>query len=251
VGGAAPLALALGVYHTLAFGNPFATAYHYPGTPAIQAAVSSGWLGYQLPTPHTLWALTGGLETGLLIYCPAVAAGLAGAVLVVRGQTGPRRATAVACLALTAAYLLLNASRVDDYHAGHGHGPRYMLVALPFALWFLPDGLARLPRRASLGLATACYLIALLGVLSGTHYWPQGASLLQRASDVAHAGPRLPWLFVLARSTGWVGEGLVPLLSGTLLVVFGGGVAGGLWKRDRTLAALGLGLGVSALVLLI
>jgi hypothetical protein len=123
-GGVAP-AIALGLYHTAAFGHPLALPYDF----VLQEHRRMGWfMGIGAPDPRVVWALLFGSYRGLFYGAPWLIAGLPGlAMLFRRGW----RAEAIACGATLVAYLLLNAGLVD-WHGGWAMGPRYLIPAIPF-----------------------------------------------------------------------------------------------------------------------
>jgi hypothetical protein len=123
--GGVPPAIALGLYHTAAFGHPLALPYDF----VMQEHRRLGWfMGIAAPDPRVAGALLFGSYRGLFYGAPWLLAGLPGlAVLFRRGL----RAEAVASASIVVAYLLLNAGLVD-WHGGWAMGPRYLIPAIPF-----------------------------------------------------------------------------------------------------------------------
>ena len=235
--------LILMAYHQAAFGGPFTTSYAVWWSQQDVSPQAVGWVGYTGPRPAVIAELLIGPRVGLLIYCLPALAGLWGAARVLR-RDRLEAPLALVCLGLFAAYFALNACRPLDWHAAHGHGPRYLFVGLPFALRYLDDGFASWPRPAVLGVLAISLLVGWLGAQSVTHVWDlrEGAPVWTRAADVAVAGPRLPLLYVTARSFGVPAPGYVGICSAAALGLLGG--AGWAWWRGRetTVAAAGLSL---------
>jgi hypothetical protein len=254
LGGALP-AIVLLAYHQAAFGSPFRTAYDFPTTPGQIEFYARGWKGFEVPTLASLSVFSFGPRAGFFVYCPAALAGLAGAALVLRDATSGAvdRREAVLAIGLTLLAIGLNAARLYDVDKVQGYtfGPRYITTAIPFALLFAPRALERLgPRGRAAFLALAC-AIAWVGV-QGAAFWPSyPPTLLDRALDDLHAGPRFIWALVASRTYGTPSPALVPLTSALAAL----GLAAALFlvwrRRDRLLASYGLGLGAVTLLQLL
>jgi len=125
IAGGLPAALALGAYHTAAFGHPLALPYAF----VLQEHRRMGWfMGIAAPDPQVMAALLVGPYRGLFYGSPWLIAGLPGLVVLARRGF---RAEAITCGAIVLAYLLLNAGLVD-WHGGWAMGPRYLIPAIPF-----------------------------------------------------------------------------------------------------------------------
>jgi hypothetical protein len=183
-GGIIP-AVFLGWYHFTCFGRVTATANtEEPGM--FQAA--DLWLGmFGVPHAKLLYGLLFSSYRGLFFFSPILILGLVGLgyALVKRRRTWEL----VACLAVFAAYVLMNASFLGwkkAWAGGWSFGPRYLipgmaLLALPLCLMF-----ARWPR---VSLAFAAYSFGL--TLLGTAVDPQPPVDIQR--------PLTEYLLPLAR----------------------------------------------------
>jgi len=94
-----------------------------PALTALQGKGSASFVG------RALYGLTLSPGKGLLVFAPPVVAGLIGLGLLARR----RRAEAVVCAVLPAAYVVLY-SFDASWHGGACWGPRYLLPALPLAV---------------------------------------------------------------------------------------------------------------------
>jgi hypothetical protein len=125
IAGGLPAAIALGAYHTAAFGHPLALPYEF----VLQEHRRMGWfMGIAAPDPRVIGALLVGPYRGLFYGSPWLVAGVPGLVVLARRGF---RAEAITCGAIVLAYLLLNAGLVD-WHGGWAMGPRYLIPAIPF-----------------------------------------------------------------------------------------------------------------------
>jgi hypothetical protein len=176
--GGLPAALALGAYHAAAFGHPLALPYDF----VMQEHRRMGWfMGIAAPDPRVMVALLVGAYRGLFYGAPWLVAGLPGIVALYRRR---HRAEAVACGAVLAAYLLLNAGLVD-WHGGWAMGPRYLIPAIPFlaigamglVLAWQPGSPAR-RRLAWVGGAAAVFSAAMM--LMGTAVRPDVPLTIER-----------------------------------------------------------------------
>jgi hypothetical protein len=125
IAGGLPLAIALGAYHTAAFGRPFALPYDF----VLQEHRRQGWfMGIGAPDARVLWAILFGSYRGLFYSAPWLIAGVPGMALLFRRGF---RAEALAAATIVLSYVLLNAGLVD-WHGGWAMGPRYLIPAIPF-----------------------------------------------------------------------------------------------------------------------
>jgi hypothetical protein len=152
-GALAPLA-ALGLYNRAAFGSPFHFSYAYVAN-RFAAEQHAGLFGIGLPGARGLWLTLVG-DRGLLLVSPVTVPGVVGLVLLHRAG---RRAEAVACLAIVAAYVLLDAGYFDPY-GGTSPGPRFLVPALPFLALGFAASFRRWPA------ATAALAVVSIGLVT-------------------------------------------------------------------------------------
>jgi hypothetical protein len=125
IGGLAP-AIALAVYHTVAFGGPLVLPYAF----STQRHRHLGWfMGIGVPRPDALVGITVSRYRGLFLGTPWLALALPGAWLLARARATRREA--VVCGIVFLLFLWLNASLVD-WDGGWACGPRYLVPAIPF-----------------------------------------------------------------------------------------------------------------------
>ena len=150
-GVAVPL-LALGAYHTLAFGNPFATNYQFEAPQFVEA--DGALLGVlQWPRLDRLAALLVSPFRGVFVGSPFLLMSFAGGLWLWRNG---HRETVAAFGAYVGFFLLFNSS-FNGWHAGWSAGPRYLIPTLPFLALCAGYGFVRFP-RATLGLASLAFL---------------------------------------------------------------------------------------------
>jgi hypothetical protein len=159
VAGALPAAGLLAAYDTLAFGSPFHFSYAYVAN-RFTALQHTGFYGIGVPDAHgARLAFVG--SRGLLTLSPVLAAAAVGLLLLCRGR---HRREAVACLAVAAAFAVLDCGYFDPY-GGDAPGPRFVVVGLPFLALGLPEVLRRAP-RAIVVLALASVALVTWGGLT-------------------------------------------------------------------------------------
>ena len=125
IAGGLPLAIALGLYHTAAFGHPLALPYDF----VLQEHRRQGWfMGIGAPDAGVLRAILFGSYRGLFYGSPWLIAGVPGLGFLFR-RGFREEALAAGMIVLT--YVVLNAGLVD-WHGGWAMGPRYLIPAIPF-----------------------------------------------------------------------------------------------------------------------
>jgi len=196
--GLALAAIPEGLYNTALYGGPLTIGYGSQDDLFV-IPFGTGFLG-----------LTIGLGKGLLPYSPPVLLALAGWWPFLRRC----RAEALVCLGVVAAHYAFY-SRILAWHGDGSWGPRYLLIALPFAL--LPAiavlaGLrAHAVRRALVAIVlTAALAVQLLGVLVNFDWY-----ILRSQEDVRHFTPAATPILAHIRSLGgrigeWRGRLLPP-----------------------------------------
>jgi hypothetical protein len=176
--GLLPPALALALYHTVAFGGPLTVAYQFSTQGNRRAGL---FMGIARIDWHALHGILLSEYRGLFYSAPWLLLAIPGAVVLWR--RGMRREV-VGCGLVFLGFVAMNASLVD-WQGGWTFGPRYLIPALPF-LAFLAMGLlpwaARLGRRNlrrrwlhSVGAAAALALVVYsMGMmLVATSVWPE------------------------------------------------------------------------------
>jgi hypothetical protein len=146
-GALVPLAL-LAIYDYGRFGSIWETGRSFEPERFGYGVLQAPWRG--------LWGLSLSPGKGLVLFCPVILLGLPGW----RRLAARSQATRVVALALAAALLarwVFMAAR-SDWHGGFCLGPRYLLMAVPFALlpavaWL--DALVEAGRRRALAAACA------------------------------------------------------------------------------------------------
>ncbi len=207
--GLALAAIPEGFYNTALYGGPLTIGYGSQDDLFV-IPFGTGFLG-----------LTLGLGKGLLWYSPPVLLALAGWWPFLRRC----RAEALVCLGVVAAHYAFY-SRILAWHGDGSWGPRYLLIALPFAV--LPaigvlDGLrAHAVRRALVAIVvTLALAVQLLGVLVNFDWY-----ILRSQEDARHLVPAASPLLAHLRSLGArVGEWRVRLLPPPDSAVLTGGFA--------------------------
>jgi hypothetical protein len=118
--------LPLLAFNLWAFGNPFHIAYedYYAGPGGGQVGGAFGFGAPGLDEAHALLVSS----MGILVLTPVVAAGVAGAVLLLRSH----RAEALAILGIAAVYLVWNSSLTSNSPFGGLGPPRYLIALVPF-----------------------------------------------------------------------------------------------------------------------
>jgi len=213
--GMLPMVGATGLYHTLAFGGPFTTAYSWRVViDGIGAAPS-----LQVPDLLRLYGLTLSPGKGILFYAPWVLLSVVGVFSGLRTQF--RR---VAGLAATIALVAFVFNLSLDEWSGQGWGPRYFTMALPFLalmLAFLPNRLQRLLWP----LLVFAALLNLLPVLRdgpavpGGTIWDNPITLY--GGQILHTGAATYWLRFFSRNVHQLSPLVLTLLQLVLTALTG------------------------------
>ncbi|HEY8923097.1 MAG TPA: hypothetical protein VIU64_01880 [Polyangia bacterium] len=176
--GALPPAAALGTYHTLAFGKPWAFPYGHLENPTYaHVHHGTGFFGLHPPALDALGTSLFSVSYGLFVFSPFL---LVGACLLIRRALDPERAEAVALLA-SAVALVLFLSGMTHWRAGWCVGPRYIAAVAPVLAagvalqwrWFSRDDRAGVWRRGLLG-GLVAVSVALNGLSAATYpHYPE------------------------------------------------------------------------------
>lgn len=156
-GGLVP-GLALGAYHTAAWGGPFMLPGHFSSDPPRQRGA---FMGITWPSAEIAGKVLFSKTRGLLRHAPWLILWLPGVVALARR---PRfRAEAAACALVPLLYLWFNSSLTTtptDWRAGWGIGPRHLVAALPFLALGVSASFAATGRRGRPLLAAVFALLA-------------------------------------------------------------------------------------------
>ncbi len=173
--GCAPAAIALGVYHTWLFGQPWRTPY--------AVLFDLHYMGFAPPKVPVFVDLLVGPGGGLFLYAPFLVFGLHGFALAWR--TGRREETLAASVYLVCVWLVVGVyqSRFGDRALfSAGLGPRMMFPAIPLLAAFAGSALAHLNRGSLLLVSVpslACgYLSAQAGFIPGSDLFPYAVKTL-------------------------------------------------------------------------
>jgi len=154
--GAVPPILALALYHHAAFGNALHTGYRHLVNPTFAEWHGRGFMGVGAPS---LAALAGSFldpARGLFVWCPFLALGVPGLVLLSRRD----RALTLLCASELALYALFSAS--FTYEAwGWVVGPRHITTVCAF---LIPPALAAAEWLRDRGLGFVAAGLALAGM---------------------------------------------------------------------------------------
>ncbi|MDC0717725.1 hypothetical protein [Nannocystis bainbridge] len=219
--GGAPAAIALAIYHSVAFGGPLKTGYDFVYLAEFAEGMRVNY-GIHAPDPGVLLELLFGAFRGLFYLAPVLLLAPWGLACELRGWppgpwsrssgTWPVRQVAAVCLGVIGFYLALNAGYYM-WDGGAAIGPRHCVPMLPFLALALAPAIRAVP-RAVLGLALLSGALTLLLAASAPeapqfgdplwgHAWPR-----IWATDTGYTGPAN-----LGRMLGLPGPlSLVPLL---------------------------------------
>lgn len=183
--------VALAGYHTAVFGRPWSTGYHHVTDAGFARTHAEGLLGLGLPTSTSMFEQLVSPWGGLLVWAPLVALALALGVLRWRSlDTEERLATAV-LLVLTAVVVGLGQT------GGWRVGPRYLVLAMPMAIYGLVRALEAARGRpglaaAVLGVALASATLDALAANLFPHLVPHGNPWAELLLPLAAEG-RMPY----------------------------------------------------------
>lgn len=163
--GAAPWALALAVYHTVAFGHPLSTGYDWVWLPEFAEGMRVNY-GIGRPDPQALLAITFGAYRGLFYVAPVLLLAVWGLLRGVWPRANDREvgmltdgAPARIATALCAYYLLLNAGYYM-WDGGAAIGPRHVVPMLGLLCLGLARARGMVPHAfATLAVVSAAQLL--------------------------------------------------------------------------------------------
>jgi hypothetical protein len=174
--GAAPIVLILSAYHTICFGSPLRTGYHY----SIDQVTRKGFMGTVGPSAQSFFSTTFMPSNGLFVLAPWFLFAFIGAISIFSNKEQRARAgkEALVCLTVFGVYLLFLSS-LDPYMARGGWcvGPRYLTVALPFAAWLACAGFAVAFKHVWLRLVALASIVVGVTIYSSAvttyPHWPE------------------------------------------------------------------------------
>lgn len=178
--GAAPWAIALGVYHTAAFGSPWSTGYDFVHREEFAQGMREHY-GIGWPDPVVLVSILFGEYRGLFYLCPVLLLAAWGTTVLLRRAPGLDRTAFVLSASIVAYYLLLNAGYYM-WDGGASTGPRHAVPMLPFLALGLVPALHRVP-RATLVLGAVSTLQMLLMAAAAPEAAQHGNPLWDYAID--------------------------------------------------------------------
>lgn len=176
IAGAAPVVASLAVYHTICFGSPLRTGYHF----SVDQVTRKGFMGTVGPSAQSFFSTTFMPSNGLFVLAPWFLLAFVGAFAIFSDPEQRKRVgkEALVCAAVFATYLLFLSS-LDPYMARGGWcvGPRYLTVALPFAAWLACAGFATAFKHAwlrvlALGSVVVGAVVYVTAVATYPH-WPE------------------------------------------------------------------------------
>ena len=156
--GAVIPAIALAVYHTVAFGGPLTTAYVFSTQPWRHTGV---FMGIGLPRPRAIMHLLFTQYRGVFFSMPWLLLAIPGAVMLIRRRE--RRAEGIVCAAMFLLFFWLNVS-IPDWQGGWALGARYLIPTLPFLTILAAAAISRRAVAAAFGvLAAYSFVLMLVG----------------------------------------------------------------------------------------
>lgn len=207
VGGALAPVAALAGYHTVVFGQPWATGYHHVTDASFARTHGEGLLGLAWPTLGSLFEHLVSPWGGLVVWAPLIVVGMGMAVWRWRSLDAEERVATAILVVLTAVVMGLGQT------GGWRVGPRYLVLAMPMAVYGLVrllHGVRGRPVAAAivLGVALASALLDVLAATLFPHLVPHGNPwadlLLPLAAEgrmpyslVPGAGGSAPWALAL------------------------------------------------------
>lgn len=215
MGGIALVAAPLAAYNTALYGGPLRTGY---GSRPLSLLDPSS---YPIFAPEGLYGLVLSSGKGFLWYSPPVILALGAFWLFYHRH----RAEALTCLGILVSNIWFY-SRLPTWHGDGSWGPRFLALALPFALLPLVELLERLSgRRALTALVVPVValglVVQLLGVLVNFDWY-----ILRSDEATRHFSPRASPIVAHARLLGErFGEWYARVMPGSDIAVLTGGFA--------------------------
>jgi hypothetical protein len=193
VGALLPVA-ALAGYHAVVFGGPWSTGYHHVTDAGFARTHGEGLLGLGLPTGASLFEHLVSPWGGLLVWAPLVALALAVALWRWRSLDVEERVGTAVLAVLVAIVIGLGQT------GGWRVGPRYLVLAMPMAIYGLVrllHGVRGRPVLAGLvlGVALASAMLDALAANLFPHLVPHGNPWADLLLPLAVEG-RMPWSLV-------------------------------------------------------
>jgi hypothetical protein len=192
--GGVPWAVALLLYHKVAFGSCFTTSSSHSNPMFTESTLVLGQFG--LPDPRAIWSLLFSMHRGLFTFTPAL-------LLVFVGARGwPRKSYVILWAAAIASVLVIASFR--DWHGGNATGPRYLIFSLPFWCLLMPR-ISRLSYRMR-RIALALMLVSGIEVLLVAAITPMMPPTVRDpwpmlVADLVHGDfPKHTWLTHMTRN---------------------------------------------------
>jgi hypothetical protein len=236
--GAAPLLVALMLYHRAAFGSPFTSGYKFLNDAAYQGWHVGGFLGIKWPDARAFFLSLFSPLRGLFVLSPFLLGSLWG----VREGRLHQRPYFVLVLALVLGNAYFTSSFTYDSW-GWTVGPRHLTPMLPFLMLPLGWLLERLKRGAPFAvLAGLCVSAVLMtGFVGFVNYVPDDVS-------TSFWGLEVPLLVDGFWPVSWLATLLPNPASGLVLVALVVAVTGWVFVRLTKLGAFPLVMAVTVLV---
>lgn len=214
--GGVPFALLLGVYHSIAFGSPFAHPYRYSafnGVPDKATGMLEIFGSFRIDNLADVFLSW----RGFLVASVVVVLALVGCALAMRSPTQPARVLAIVGMTMFGGYLLIPAFWANPW-GGASPGPRYMVPALAFVIGGMVVIWRVAPWATSIGAAVsvttmllAAYTDPLIPFFenAGVRYWYERLI----------SGDTVPTIFTVALGPpGWIVHALIAGTVATMLV---------------------------------
>jgi hypothetical protein len=154
--GTAPVALLLGIYHTVLFGRPWRFPYGYLENPEfLHQHHSAGFHGLALPKLSAIGSSLFAPGYGLFVFSPILALGaVCASIIIMRGD----RREGILFLAI-ALVMILFLGGMTNWRAGWCVGPRYIATVAPFLIAGIAHAWRVVRARSVLTVAAAGLLI--------------------------------------------------------------------------------------------
>ncbi len=200
IAGALLPVIALAGYHTAVFGAPWSTGYHHVTDAGFARTHGEGLLGLGLPTGASLFEQLVSPWGGLLVWAPLVALALGWALSRWRTLDLEERLATAVLLVLTVVVMSLAQT------GGWRVGPRYLVLAMPMAIYGLVRALEAMRGRpllaaAVLGVALASATLDALAATLFPHLVPHGNPWADLLLPLAAEG-RMPYALLPGASGG-------------------------------------------------